>query len=212
MIIKYNESGKFVGTFYFSVDPQEAKVIFDEMCRVNKMQYDFLEITTKENTPFYRFLEGEILNSEILRSGIITSQFFKVKYFTLYSPKKPIAGIVKAVGIHEDEDIEFDFDIKESRISKTLLEKRFDEMLLRNEKYNLEEIDICDEHSVFEYDLRYISKGEIIEEIKNQEYDCDLDFEIDSAHYLGTKKGDIIILSQKDVIVEALITNIYKKF
>lgn len=211
MIIKYNESGKFVGTFYFSIDPQEIKVIFNEMCKVNKRNYDFLEMTNNQNSPFYKFLEGEVLSAEILRSGIITSQFFKVKYFTLYSPNKPLVGIIKTVGINEDEDIEFNFDIKEIKISKVLLEKRFNEMLLKNEKFNLEEIDVCDEHSVFEYDLRYIKNGKIIEEIKNQEYDCDLDFEIDSSHYLGTKKGDIVILSQKDIIVEALITNVYKK-
>ena len=187
MIIKYNESGKFVGTFYFSIDPQEVRVVFNEMCKKNKRNYDFLEMTTKENTPFYKFLEGEILSTEILRSGIITSQFIKVKYFTLYSPKKPVVGIIKTVGIHEDEDIDINFDIKERKISKNILENRFNEMLLKNEKYNLEEIDVCDEHSVFEYYLRYVSNGDIIDEIKNQEYESNDDV---NQYAVGARHGN----------------------
>ncbi len=211
MIIKYNESGKFVGTFYFSIDPQEVSVLFKELCKEKNKKYDFLEVTTKENTPFYEFLEEEVLKQEIMRSGIVTSQIMKVKYFTLYTAKYPIVGIIKVVGIPENYEIDFPNEIKMLTVNKKMLEKRFDEMLLRTEKFNLKETDICDKNCVFNYDLRYVNNGKVINEIKDQEYDTDLDHEIDSTLYIGVKKGDIIILSQDELVVEACITNVYKK-
>ena len=42
MIIKYNESGKFVGTFYFSIDPQEVRTVFNQLCKRNNKNYNFL--------------------------------------------------------------------------------------------------------------------------------------------------------------------------
>lgn len=210
MILKYNEIDNYVGHFYFSIEPQEARSVFKEMCKEHGIEYDFLKMTSDEDSPFYNFL-SEVVVGEILRTDFIISQFFKVNYFTLYSEKKPVTGVMKVVCLCDSNNIELTSDVKYKKISNSILEKRFNEMLLKNEKYTLKTADICNQHSVFTYDLHYVKDGKIIEKITDQEYDADFDYEINPDQYIGLKKGDTTILSQSDVIIEALITNVYEK-
>ena len=74
-----------------------------------------------------------------------------------------------------------------------------------------EAIEIVNKNSVVEYDLEYTNDGKILDKIENQEFDMEIDKDLDPKLFIGKKIGDIIVLDSDQLTSQAKIKGIYKK-
>lgn len=211
MVLKFNSYDKFFCVYYFAITPEEIEEIFNDFLEQTGNQYSFEEMINDEKSIFYEYLEQHVLFMELQDAGIISGLNKKFIYFNRYSKKRPMVGVLKTMGIPTSYQLDVPEEIIYSEDDINYIEKKFNKTLLNKGLYYKKAVEEINYSCIFKYEIRYISNGVIVSVVHDQEYDMEVDHDFDNKLFIGAKVNDIIVLDQGDVIMDAVITEIYQK-
>lgn len=197
---------------YFYLSAEEIKKIYES----NRLQYDMSgDSFTKMliEGMIYNYIEHNLLDNTLLEKDIIPISNKDIHYLLPLSFDKPLIGVatfpklLDPINLKLPSYIEYDNDNEINKCAK----KRFKNILKEKGFHLLEEIEIVNKNSVVEYDLEYTNDGKILDKIENQEFDMEIDKDLDPKLFIGKKIGDIIVLDSDQLTSQAKIKGIYKK-
>ena len=211
MVLKFNSYDKFLCVYYFAIDPEEMREIFNDFLEQTQSCYDFDEMVNTERSLFYEYLEQHVLYMELQNMGIIAGLNKRFIYFNKYTKSRPLVGVLKTMGIPSSYELDVPEEIICEEYNKETFEKKFNDTLLKRNLYYRKAQEEIDANSIFKYEIRYLNDGKIVSVVHNQEYDMQVDNDFDNSLFIGAKVNDIVVLSQDDVIMDAVITEIFQK-
>lgn len=196
---------------YFSFSITEVEKMFEEVFD----KYTYLPDSDEAIEEIKEKIDNEILEDEIEDLDLVVVGPRITKFMTTVKKGKPLMGITQMCVLPDDINISlptfipeelFKFDIDDETV-----ENLIKEILIGNNLYSMEEVNIVDEDSVITYDLCYTNDDLLINKIENQEFDMQSDDELNPKLFINKKVGNEVVIDKSEITTIAKITKIEKK-
>ena len=171
----------------------------------------------EDDTLILKDFERVIFPSELTKHNIEYVGPLMFRYLSRVSYNSPLIGVCKFIKNSKDYVVPFpnqlDFYINSliDEYSKKA-DSYFNLELLNQGLYYEKASDTVSQYGKIDYELRYLSNGEIIEVIKDQHFDLVFDDDLDPQKIIGAKIGDFIIIDEDQVVIGVLIQNITNRY
>jgi len=199
---------------YFVFSAAETNKIFEEVAEHNdlagkqtlKTKNILLDLVREK-------IENDIIEDELMKLDIVPISFRKYRYLTKLAKGTPLLIITQFCILPANLQLKFPVKIPSIIFNipyeKQVIREFTHQILLANNQFDYEDVEIATKESYVKYDLSYSKDNFIINEITDQVNSSDEYDNPDEYSFVNCRVGDTLILDEEDgIFVKAKVKEI----
>lgn len=200
---------------YFSISSKEMKEMLEDAIKAQSNQKDSKNSNKNFDNAVEKvksLIEDDIIENKIDEYEIEVIGTKSTRYLMNFEIGRPMMGIVEMCILPDNLNFSLPTFIPdifyESKIEKDNVKSFIDKLFLANNLFKYEDANQVSLDSIITYDLRFEKDNVVINEIKDQKFDCMNDDDLDLDLIEGKKVGSEVYIDVDDVYTILKITSI----